>query len=65
MLRSIQSLLDYGKIDGRAYVLLDLHYNTSYCVTAQVQYLSLCAYASGSYSLFVMEVEERQRDMPE
>jgi len=39
MSSSIQSLLDYGKVDGRPYVLLHLHYITSRCVAAQVLYL--------------------------
>lgn len=36
---SFQSLLDYGKTDGRPDVLLHLHYITSSCIAAQVLYL--------------------------
>lgn len=35
---SIQSLLDYGKADGRPDILLHLHYITSSCIAAQVLY---------------------------
>lgn len=41
---SIQSLLDYGKADGRPYVLFHLHYITSCCVAAQVLYLLSCPF---------------------
>lgn len=41
---SIQSLLDYGKADGRPYVLFHLHYITSCCVAAQVLYRLSCPF---------------------
>lgn len=38
---SIQSLLDYGKADGRPHVLFHLHYITCRCIAAQVLCLLL------------------------
>lgn len=46
---SIQSLLDYGKTDGRPDVLLHLHYITSSCIAAQVLYLSSYVKALHTY----------------